>query len=44
MNWINRPPRRGNYETEEEYLEALGDYQDAAEAYYEEKRYRDLND
>ena len=35
------PPKRSNYETDEEYDEATEDYQDAMESYYEEKRERE---
>lgn len=35
------PPKRSNYETDEEYDEAIEDYQDAMESYYEEKRERE---
>lgn len=41
MNWKNNPPKRSCFETEEEYLEALNNYQDALESYYEEARYEE---
>ena len=41
MSWRNMPPKRSNYETDEEYDEATEDYQDAMESYYEEKRERE---
>ena len=41
MNWRNNYPIQSDYETEEEYLEALNSYQDALEAYYDEARYRE---
>jgi hypothetical protein len=38
MNWRNRPPQKTDYETEEEYNEALECYYYALEAMYEERR------
>lgn len=38
MCWLRRPPRKSDYETAEEYEDALNDYCDAAEAHYEEKK------
>ena len=38
MSWRNRPPRRSDYETVEEYEEAVDDFYAALEAEYEEIR------
>jgi hypothetical protein len=38
MSWRNTPPKRSNYESDEEYDEAVDFYHDALEAYYEDKR------
>lgn len=38
MSWRNTPPRRSDYETEEEYDYEVGRYEDAMEAEAEEKR------
>ena len=38
MNWRNNPPKRSNYETEEEYNEAVDNFWDAIESDYEERR------
>lgn len=40
MNWRYTPPKRWDYETEEEYREALSDYYDALESDAEERRDR----
>jgi hypothetical protein len=41
MSWRNTPPKRSNYETEEEYDEAIDSYYDALEAEYESRRMED---
>jgi hypothetical protein len=41
MNWRHRPPQVGDYETEEEYEEALDLFYDALEVDYEDKKNRD---
>lgn len=38
MNWRKHPPKRKDYQTDEEYDEAVDFYYDAMEADYEEKR------
>lgn len=38
MNWRRCVPKRWDYETKEEYEEALGNYYDALEEDYEERR------
>lgn len=38
MNWRNKPPMKSDYETSEEYDEAVDAYYDALEADYEEKK------
>lgn len=40
MNWRNRPPLRGDYETEEEYIEMSDAFYDAMETDGEERRLR----
>lgn len=40
MGWRNRPPRPSEYETAEEYDEALEAFYDALEAEYEERMCR----
>lgn len=37
MNWRNRPPRPADYETAEEYEEAVDAFYDALEAECEER-------
>jgi hypothetical protein len=41
MSWLSRPPRKSDYETAEEYEDALNAYCDAAEAHYEEKKFEE---
>lgn len=38
MSWRNRPPRPSDYETVEEYDEAVEAFYDALEAEYDERR------
>lgn len=38
MSWRNRPPRPSDFETVEEYDEAVEAFYDALEAEYEERR------
>ena len=38
MNWRRCVPKRWDYETKEEYEEALGNYYDALEEDYKERR------
>lgn len=40
MNWRQNPPKRKDYQTDEEYDEAVEFYYDAMESDYEEKRDR----
>ena len=40
MNWRNTHPRKSDYETEEEYNDAVDSFYDAIESDYEEKRLR----
>lgn len=41
MSWRSTPPRRSNYETEEDYADAVDSFYDAIEADYEERRMED---
>lgn len=41
MNWRNMQPRREDYETKEEYDDALDEYYDAQAWEYEERKYHD---
>lgn len=40
MSWRNTPPKRSDYDSNEEYDEALDFFYDAIEADYEERRNR----
>jgi hypothetical protein len=44
MSWRNRPPRPSDFETVEEYDEAVEAFYDALEAEYEERRYKSKED
>lgn len=41
MNWRSRPPLPSDYETEEDYNDAIESFYDAIEADYEERVNRD---
>lgn len=38
MNWRNNPPKWSDFETEEEYNEAVDNFWDAIEMDYEDRR------
>ncbi len=41
MSWRSTPPLWGDYETEEEYNEAVKNFYDALDAEHDEKKLRD---
>ena len=44
MSWRNRPPKREDYETEEEFNNELDSFYDAMESDAEERRCRRMED